>query len=98
LFDNIPQIAEVRNYFEKRWKAQANLSQTIEYTLVLNKDGSIQRIIPLGKTAGDFLDRTNMPLPGEPFVSPLEREGTPRIRLVLYPDGKVITMPDNHAQ
>ncbi len=98
LFDNIPQMAEVRNYFEKRWKPQPNLLQTIEYTLVLNKDGSIQRIIPLGKTAGDFLDRTSMPLPGEPFVSPIEGEATPRVRLVLYPDGKVITMPDNRTQ
>lgn len=91
LFDNIPQVAEVRSYFQKRWQPPSSLSQTLEYSLTLNADGSIQRIIPLGKAAGDFIDRTNIPLPGEPFVSAVDGGRNPSIRLVLTPDGKVST-------
>ncbi|HEY9742980.1 MAG TPA: DUF4335 domain-containing protein [Coleofasciculaceae cyanobacterium] len=91
LSDTIPQVAEIRNYFEQRWKAPSGLTQTLEYSLSLNTDGSIQRILPLGKAAGDYIDRTNMPLPGEPFVSALEVSGNPIVRLVLTPDGKVQT-------
>jgi hypothetical protein len=89
-FDAIPQVAEVRNYFQGSWQAPEGLTQTLEYRLVLNSDGSLQRIIPLGQAAATFLDRTNMPLLNEPFVSPVEN-GTPQIRLVLGQDGKVQT-------
>lgn len=91
LFDNIPQVGEVRNYFQKRWQPPSNLTQTLEYRLVLNQNGSIQQIVPLGKAAENYIDRTNMPLLGEPFVSPLDGQGSPRIRVVLTPDGQVQT-------
>ncbi len=91
LFDNIPQVAEARRYFQQRWKPPANLNQTLEYSLLLNTDGTIQRIIPLGNAAGQYIDRTDIPLPGEPFVSAVEGGRNPSIRLVLSPDGKVKT-------
>ncbi|HEY9669036.1 MAG TPA: DUF4335 domain-containing protein, partial [Coleofasciculaceae cyanobacterium] len=91
LFDNLPQVGEVRNYFQKRWQPPSNLTQTLEYRLVLNQNGSIQQIVPLGKAAENYIDRTNMPLLGEPFVSPLDGQGSPQIRVVLTPDGKVQT-------
>lgn len=89
-FDAIPQVAEVREYFQQKWQPPEGLTQTLEYRLVLNEDGSIQRIVPLGQAAATFLDRTNMPLMNEPFVSP-PAEGTPQIRLVLERDGRVQT-------
>lgn len=58
---------------------------------MLNGDGTIQRILPLGNAAGTYIDRTDIPLPGEPFVSPVEGGANPTIRLVLTPDGKVDT-------
>jgi hypothetical protein len=84
-------VTEAKNYFEQRWKPPAELTQTIEYSLVLNPNGSVQRILPLGKAAGDNIDRTGMPLIDEPFVSPLQVGGNPSIRVVLSPDGKVQT-------
>ncbi len=89
-FDVIPQVAEVRSYFQSQWQVPEGLSQTLEYSLVLNSNGSIQRIFPLGQAAGNYIDRTGMPLIGEPFVSPTDGK-QPRIRLVLKPDGKVQT-------
>jgi hypothetical protein len=88
-FDTIPQVAEVRSYFQQRWQPPDGLSQTLEYRLLLNADGSLQRIVPLGQFSENYLDRTDMPLLGEPFVSAARNGQTPQIRLVLKPDGKV---------
>lgn len=90
-FDTIPQVAEVRQYFQQRWTPPEGLTQTIEYTLVINQNGSVQQILPLGQTAGDYVDRSGIPLVGEPFVSPLKTKPNAKIRLVLSPDGKVQT-------
>jgi hypothetical protein len=88
-FDTIPQVAEVREYFAQRWQPPAELSQTLEYTLVINPNGSIQRVIPLSKASEVYLDRTPIPLANEPFVSPVQGKSNPKIRLVLGKDGKV---------
>ena len=90
-FDTIPQVAQVRTYFQQRWQVPDGLTRALEYRLLLNRDGSIQRIVPLGQAAGDYIDRTEMPLVGEPFVSPLQNGQTAQLRLVLNPDGRVQT-------
>jgi hypothetical protein len=90
-FDTIPQVAEVRQYFKDRWQPPEGLTQTLEYTLILAPDGTIQRISPLGLASGDYIDRTGMPLIGESFVSPIAGGRSPKIRVVLSPDGKVQT-------
>ncbi|NJK49887.1 DUF4335 domain-containing protein [Candidatus Gracilibacteria bacterium] len=91
LLDTIPQVAEVRQYFQERWQVPKGLNQRLEYRLILNKEGSIARISPLGRAANVYLDRTQMPLMGDPFVSPLEVANNATIRLVLNPDGSVKT-------
>jgi len=91
LSDTIPQVAEARNYFQQRWQPPAGLKQTLEYSLTLDTDGSIQRILPLGKAAGEYMDSTGIPRPGDRFVSPVAGGGNPTIRLVLTADGKVQT-------
>ncbi len=90
-FDTIPQVAEARSYFQRRWKPPEGLTQTLEYTLQINADGTIQSIVPLKQASGDYLDRTGIPLIGEPFVSPLKTKPTAKIRLVLEPNGEVRT-------
>ncbi|MBD1999419.1 DUF4335 domain-containing protein [Leptolyngbya sp. FACHB-541] len=94
-FDTIPQVAEARAFFQERWQPPESLDQTLEYRLQLGADGTIQRIIPLGRAAGDYIDRTGMPLPGEPFVSPVENGGNPQIRIVLDPSGRVQTFMES---
>ncbi len=88
-FDTIPQVAEVRTYFQQRWKPPEGLTQTLEYSLLLAPNGSIQSIVPLRQLSGDYIDRTGMPLVGDPFVSALSNERNAKIRLVLTADGKV---------
>ncbi|MBD2102102.1 hypothetical protein H6F94_14650 [Leptolyngbya sp. FACHB-261] len=77
---------EVAAYFQGRWSPPESLKQNLEYRLVLGPDGSLQRITPLSRTAGTYLDRTGMPLIGEQFVSP-GAQGALILR--LRPDGGV---------
>jgi hypothetical protein len=83
------QLTEARNYLRAHWRPPSNLTQTLEYILTLNADGSITRILPLAEVAGDYLDRTGIPLLGEPFVSPIDGGVKSTIRAVFEPDGNV---------
>lgn len=95
--NNIPQVAEVRDYFNQRWEPPSSLRQDLQYSLVLDVDGTIQRIEPLGQAARNYVDRTGMPLIGERFVSANKNGQTPRIRVVLTPDGTVQTFLEEDA-
>lgn len=94
-FNDIPQVSEVRAYFQPRWQPPDTLSQAIEYRLRLNPDGSIQRLIPLGPTSAEYLNRTPMPRLGEVFVSPLQGVKSAEIRLILDQSGDVQTFLEN---
>ncbi|WP_293339593.1 DUF4335 domain-containing protein [Microcoleus sp. CAWBG58] len=91
LFDTIPQVSEARTYFEERWKPPEGMEQTLEYSLQIDENGSIQTIVPMGKAAADYIDRASMPLVGEPFVSAVTHGKNPKIRVVLRPNGRVQT-------
>ena len=84
-----PQVAEASDYFNGRWEPPANLRSSLEYSIVLDVDGSIQVIEPYGLPARTYLDRTGMPLIGERFVSANQNGQSPRIRLRFNPSGKV---------
>lgn len=82
---NSQATAAVRSYFSQRWQAPAELNQTLEYTLILNPDGSLQRALPLNRAAEIYLDRTPIPLANEPFVSATNTQAPVQLRLVLEP-------------
>jgi hypothetical protein len=84
---NTAQIAEARNYIQQRWKPPADLKQTLEYSLLIKADGTIQQRIPLSKAAGTYLEHTGLPLPCKPFISPIEGGSQLTILVVLSPDG-----------
>ncbi|MEH2467912.1 DUF4335 domain-containing protein [Nostoc sp.] len=93
LFDT-PQVAEAREYLRKRWQPPTGLGQTLEYSLIVGVDGTVERIFPLNKAAREFVDNAGMPEVGKPFVSANPRGQNLRIRVVLSPDGKVQTFAD----
>ncbi len=88
----ITQLTEAQNYLRAHWQQPSNLTQTVEYILLLNPDGSITRFIPLGEAAQIYANRTGIPLPGQPFVSPIEGGVESTIRVVFQPDGNVQTL------
>ncbi|NJK57197.1 MAG: DUF4335 domain-containing protein [Pleurocapsa sp. SU_5_0] len=83
------QAEQITAYFENKWQPPAELKQSLEYRLILNRNGSIIRIIPLGKAAQLYLNQTNIPVNGEAFISPLTKSQPDIIRLLLNPDGQV---------
>ncbi len=85
------RVTEVKNYFKERWQPPAGLTQTLEYSVLLNADGTIQRITPLSNAAVDYMNSTNIPLPGTPLVSSIEGGGKTSIHVALSPNGKVNT-------
>lgn len=89
-----PQLQEVTQYFQQKWQPPEKLSQSLEYRLWLNPDGSIQRIVPLGKVSEIYLDRTSVPLRGEQFISPLPDGKKITVRLLLSPDGEVMAFAE----
>ncbi|MBD2203939.1 DUF4335 domain-containing protein [Calothrix sp. FACHB-1219] len=94
LFDTV-QISEARQYLQKRWQPPSGLRQTLEYSLMVNVDGTIERIFPLNKAAREFVENTGMPNIGAPFVSANKAGQNMRMRAVLTPDGKVQIFPEN---
>lgn len=93
LFD-IPQVAEARQYLQKNWQPPAGFSQTLEYSLMLGIDGSIERVLPLNRAAREYLDTTGIPQIGKAFVSTNKSGQNVRLRVVFSPDGKVQTFPE----
>lgn len=91
IFDDPPQLAEAKSYFQNTWQPPQGFKDKLEYVLTLNPDGSIQQIVPLGIASGTHLDISGVPLQGTPFVSPLPEAQSLQIRVVLEPDGRVLT-------
>ena len=87
--NQLSQIEEVTAYFRDRWQPPADLKQSLEYRLFLRTDGSIERVVPLGKAARVYLSQTNIPIDGERFISPVLEAESSIIRLLLNPDGRV---------
>ncbi|BAZ51791.1 hypothetical protein NIES4103_44490 [Nostoc sp. NIES-4103] len=94
LFDT-PQVAEARNILTKRWQPPSGLTQSLEYSLMLGVDGTIERILPLNKPAREYVNSAGMPDIGKPFVSANRYGKNARIRVILSPDGKVQTFPES---
>ena len=82
------QLQQITTYFQEKWQPPAELKQSLEYRLWLNADGTIERVVPLGKASQLYLDRTNIPLKGESFIKSTESQSS-IVRLLLNPDGGV---------
>ncbi len=91
VFDDPPQLAEAKDYFQETWQPPQGFKDKLEYVLNLNPDGSIQQIVPLGIASQTHLNMSGVPLQGTPFVSPLPEAKSLQIRVVLEPDGRVLT-------
>lgn len=88
------QLQQITAYFQEKWQPPAELRQSLEYRLWLNADGTVERVVPLGKASRLYISQTNIPLKGESFINSVESvESRPSIvRLLLSPDGGVQTL------
>ena len=88
----MPQLAEARNYFAQRWRPPLGLKEPLEYTISVNADGSVGQISPRGQASYQFVESAGMPVMNEPFVSAVKGGEPVRIRVLLKPDGVVQTL------
>jgi hypothetical protein len=84
-------LLEVSKYFAEKWQPPAELKQSLEYRLLVDGSGKIQKVTPIGKASELYLYRTNIPLKGETFISPLKNKSQITVRLLLNPDGEITT-------
>lgn len=86
---SIPQLDELREFFRTQWQPPSGLTRNLEYRLILNSDGTLQQIEPVGQTSARYLSRVNMPTIGDRVVSPFAGTTLTQIRLILAADGDV---------
>ncbi|ELR96240.1 DUF4335 domain-containing protein [Gloeocapsa sp. PCC 73106] len=86
---------EVQTYFQQRWLPTENLTEKLEYRLIISKSGVLESIIPIGRAAQVYLDQIR-PTPQEPItISTLKTKTNLKIRLILTPTGLVQTFNED---
>ncbi len=88
------QISEVKKYLKRRWQPPSGLKQSLEYSLTVGVDGTIERILPLGKAERENFGKTGIPAIGDRFISPSNTGQDTRIRAVFKPNGDVQAFPE----
>lgn len=91
LFDQTPQVAEIRQYLQQRWQPPKTLEQDLEYQIMVDPDGSLKQVIPLGTVAQAYLSSLPLPESNQPFVSASTTETQQKIRLVFRRSGEIKT-------
>lgn len=87
--DKKTPLEEVTAYFKSKWQPPEELKQGLEYRLLLDSNGAIKKVIPLGKASRLYFSQTSIPVNGEPLITPLTNTKPLKIRLFLNPDGRV---------
>lgn len=88
------QIAEAKKYLKQRWQPPSGLKQSLEYSLTVGVDGSVERVLPLGKAERENFRKTGIPAIGDPFISPSKTGQNARIRAVFKSNGEVQAFPE----
>jgi hypothetical protein len=85
------QSEEVKQFFKSKWKPSENMTEKAEYRIQIAADGTRQAITVLtpSPSASINLDRTGLPLDGEPFVSPSANNRPSIVRVILETNGDV---------
>ncbi|MDJ0705912.1 MAG: hypothetical protein QNJ46_21805 [Leptolyngbyaceae cyanobacterium MO_188.B28] len=92
--ETLPQIAEIRTYFQQRWRAPDDLDQLLAYRLVINPEGSIQSITPISAAAETYRDLIPLPPPNELLVSPISTGDPLSVRLLFSPNSAVLVFEE----
>ena len=86
--------AEVKQYFQGKWQVPDNLTQSIEYRLQVEDNGSLSKVTPVGQVAAIFLQQTPIPAKNEIITSPFTELPYLTVRLILSPNGGVKTFAE----
>lgn len=88
-------LTEVKNYFEQNWQPPSELREKLEYRLIVDSNGKLQSITPIGRAARVYVDTLNLPVDNLPIISGDSISQSQQIRLVLSPPNLVNTFSES---
>lgn len=83
------QSAAVKRYFESRWSPPEDLSQPLQYQLIVSNEGSIEKMNPLSPAATKYSQEAGIPSVGDPFIPSSTDIQDATLVLTLGEDGSV---------
>jgi Domain of unknown function (DUF4335) len=87
-----PSLQEAKRYFQGKWKADTNQTNSLQYVIQVNgKSGVVRSVSPQGEAATTYLQQTKLIKAGQKLISPAPAAGDQKIRVLLEPDGNVDT-------
>jgi hypothetical protein len=89
---NVPEI-KIREYFQKFWSAQNQISRPIQYRLIISRNGRLKSILGIDEFSRKYLEKTRFITAGEKVISPQRSLTT--IWIAFYPNGDVIVLTDS---
>lgn len=90
LAPSLPQLDELRHYVERNWQPPIGLTEPLRYRLLLNANGSVQSVKPVGPMAWRYRSTLQFPSPDQPLVSPITNRRPLWLWLELKPNGQVL--------
>jgi hypothetical protein len=88
LQDSSELVAEdTAKYFQRRWRGDANMTESLQYRLKVNRQGRIIAIKGQGTYSQQYLNRTRFAKVGTKVTRPSDK--TQEIWLLMFSNGKV---------
>jgi serine/threonine protein kinase len=88
------QAIDVEKYFQRRWRADPNGQEALQYKLQVGQDGRVLTIEGQSNSSRDYLSRTNFVKPGT-LIAEGNYNQAQKILLVLATNGSVDVLVDD---
>jgi serine/threonine protein kinase len=88
------QTIDVEKYFQRRWRADPNSQEALQYKLQVGQDGRVLTIEGQSNSSRDYLSRTNFVKPGT-LIAEGNYNQAQKILLVLATNGSVDVLVDD---
>jgi hypothetical protein len=85
------QAQETKQYFQRRWKADPNFQDSLQYNVRVDRNGKVMSINGQTENSRTYLNRTNFLKPGTKVAGANTTGQEQDVFVILKPDGSVDT-------
>jgi Domain of unknown function (DUF4335) len=85
------QAQETKKYFQRRWKADPNFQDSLQYNVRVDRNGKVMSINGQTENSRTYLNRTNFLKPGTKVAGANATGQEQDVFVILKPDGSVDT-------
>jgi hypothetical protein len=85
------QAQETKKYFQRRWKADPNFQDSLQYNVRVDRNGKVMSINGQTENSRTYLNRTNFLKPGTKVAGANTTGQEQDVFVILKPDGSVDT-------